>query len=70
MTTVGYGDVYPVTTLGKVIAGVISILGIGMVALPAGLVSAGFVEEMSNSKNKQRQDADACPECGRRYGDG
>ncbi|MCW8889513.1 MAG: ion transporter [Sedimenticola sp.] len=50
LTTVGYGDVYPVTIFGKVIAGIISILGIGMVALPAGIISAGFVEEMSKRK--------------------
>ncbi|MCW8945303.1 MAG: ion transporter [Sedimenticola sp.] len=50
LTTVGYGDVYPITLFGKIIAGVISILGIGMVALPAGIISAGFVEEMSKRK--------------------
>lgn len=44
LTTVGYGDVYPVTTAGKLIAGIIAILGIGMVALPAGIISAGFSE--------------------------
>lgn len=50
LTTVGYGDVFPVTIFGKIIAGIISILGIGMVALPAGIISAGFVEEMSKRK--------------------
>jgi len=47
---VGYGDVYPITLFGKIIAGIISILGIGMVALPAGIISAGFVEEMSKRR--------------------
>jgi voltage-gated potassium channel len=61
LTTVGYGDIYPVTTIGKVIAGIISVLGIGMVALPAGIISAGFVEEISESKKEQG----ICPSCGR-----
>jgi voltage-gated potassium channel len=61
LTTVGYGDIYPVTTIGKVIAGIISVLGIGMVALPAGIISAGFVEEISESKKEQG----VCPFCGR-----
>lgn len=46
MTTVGYGDAVPVTTAGKVIAGLIGILGIGMVALPAGLLASGFSEQL------------------------
>src|SRR5262249_49718089 len=44
LTTVGYGDVYPVTALGKTIASVIAILGIGLFALPAGIVAGGFAE--------------------------
>jgi len=43
LTTVGYGDIYPVTVLGKVLASVIAILGIGMFGLPAGVLGAGFV---------------------------
>jgi voltage-gated potassium channel len=42
MTTVGYGDVVPVTPLGKVLSAIIGIIGIGMVALPAGLLASGF----------------------------
>ena len=44
LTTVGYGDIYPITIGGKMIAGVIAILGIGLVAVPTGIISAGFVE--------------------------
>lgn len=44
LTTVGYGDVYPVTALGKVLAGIIAVLGIGLVALPTGIVSSGFLD--------------------------
>jgi voltage-gated potassium channel len=46
MTTVGYGDAVPVTAAGKVIGGLIGILGIGMVALPAGLLASGFSEQL------------------------
>lgn len=47
LTTVGYGDVYPVTVLGKLLSGVIALLGIGFVALPTGIISSGFMEELS-----------------------
>lgn len=45
LLTVGYGDIYPVTTLGKAMAIVIAFLGVGMVAIPTGIISAGFVEQ-------------------------
>lgn len=45
LLTVGYGDIYPVTTMGKIMAIVISFLGVGMVAIPTGIISAGFVEQ-------------------------
>ena len=50
MTTVGYGDIVPVTPLGKVIGGVIAVIGLGMVALPAGLLAAGFSEQLHQRK--------------------
>ncbi len=43
--TVGYGDIYPVTILGKIMAIIISFLGVGVVAIPTGIISAGFVEQ-------------------------
>lgn len=46
MSTVGYGDVVPLTPMGKVIGGAIAIIGIGMVALPAGLLAAAFSEQL------------------------
>ncbi len=46
MTTVGYGDVTPVTALGKIFGAVISIISVGMVALPAGLLASGFTEAL------------------------
>ena len=50
LLTVGYGDIYPVTTLGKIFAIVISFLGVGMVAIPTGIISAGFVEQFTKMK--------------------
>ena len=50
LLTVGYGDIYPVTTLGKFMAIVIAFLGVGMVAVPTGIISAGFVEHYSKIK--------------------
>ncbi|MGB2783431.1 MAG: ion transporter [Atribacterota bacterium] len=44
LTTVGYGDVYPITPLGKILGGLIAFLGIGMFALPAGILGSGLVE--------------------------
>ena len=45
--TIGYGDIYPVTMLGKLLALIISFLGVGIVAIPTGIISAGFVEQFS-----------------------
>ncbi len=60
LTTVGYGDIYPITPFGKFIASVISLLGIGLFAMPAGILSAGFVEEIKTKKTAR----DKCPHCG------
>lgn len=43
--TVGYGDIYPVTLMGRIMAIIIAILGVGVVAIPTGIISAGFVEQ-------------------------
>ena len=45
LLTVGYGDIYPITTAGKILGIIISFLGVGMVAIPTGIISAGFVEQ-------------------------
>lgn len=52
LTTVGYGDVYPVTAFGKMLAGIIALLGIGLVALPTGILSSSFVQRL-NQKSKR-----------------
>ncbi len=43
--TIGYGDIYPITSLGQLLALVISFLGVGIIAIPTGIISAGFVEQ-------------------------
>lgn len=50
LLTVGYGDIYPVTTLGQIFGILISFLGVGIVAIPTGIISAGFVEQYSRIK--------------------
>ncbi len=49
--TVGYGDIYPVTVLGRLMAILISFLGVGAVAIPTGIISAGFVERYTQMQN-------------------
>ncbi len=55
LTTIGYGDVYPVTPVGKVIGGVFAVLGIGLFALPAGILASGFSEELRKQQQEDRK---------------
>ena len=50
LLTVGYGDIYPVTTIGKIFGIFIAFLGVGMVAIPTSIISAGFVDQYSRLK--------------------
>lgn len=61
LTTVGYGDMYPVTLLGKFCASIIAVLGVGMFALPTGILGAGFVEAIQ----KHKEPKEVCPHCGK-----
>ena len=59
LLTVGYGDIYPVTTLGRVLAICIAYLGVGAVAIPTGIISAGFVEQYQRKSSlSSMKDAD------------
>ena len=51
LLTVGYGDIYPITTLGRIMAICIAYLGVGVVAIPTGIISAGFVEQYQRKSN-------------------
>ena len=60
LTTVGYGDVYPITALGKLLGGVIAFLGLGMFALPTGILASGFAEQI-----RKKEACLECPHCGK-----
>ncbi len=51
LTTVGYGDIYPVSTAGRIVAMLSSLVGIAIVALPAGIITAGYMEEINKKDN-------------------
>ena len=51
MLTVGYGDIYPITVMGQIMAIFIAFLGVGVVAIPTGIISAGFVEQYQKDQN-------------------
>lgn len=73
LTTVGYGDLYPITLPGKIVAAFISMLGIGMFVLPAGILASGFENALNqNNPDKDEQsatEAGICPHCGRKLED-
>lgn len=54
--TIGYGDIYPVTVLGRILAIIIALLGIGVVAIPTGIISAGFVEEYTQMQRRKKSE--------------
>jgi voltage-gated potassium channel len=62
LTSVGYGDTFPITPLGKLFGGFTAFLGVAMFALPTGIFAAGFVDELA--KRRQNGDDCCCPGCG------
>ncbi len=63
LTTVGYGDVVPITVWGKILGGLFAIAGVGFLALPAGILSSGFFELLYKPKTKTH----TCPHCGKDF---
>lgn len=61
LTTVGYGDMIPVTMTGKIFTSVILLAGVALFALPAGIITAGFLEEIRKGKTHKTFN---CPHCG------
>ena len=53
LTTVGYGDIYPITTAGRIITMISSVFGIAVVALPSGIITAGYMEALNDAKNNK-----------------
>jgi voltage-gated potassium channel len=61
LSTVGYGDMYPITPLGRFLAALIAILGVALFAMPTAILASGFIEEMHNRQGMSI----TCPHCGR-----
>lgn len=59
LTTVGYGDAFPITPVGRMLASVVAVLGIAMLALPTSILGAAFAEEIASQRQPKR-----CPHCG------
>ena len=55
LTTVGYGDIYPVSTIGRLVTMISSVLGIAIIALPSGIITGGYLTEI----NKEESDKDS-----------
>ena len=66
LSTVGYGDIYPVTGIGKILSAVIALIGIGFVALPTGILTSAFMEQIKLEKKIERNETGMCkcPDCG------
>jgi len=60
LTTVGYGDVYPITPIGKILAGVVAVLGVGLFAIPTGVLASGFSQLALEEERTH-----TCPHCGK-----
>ena len=61
VTSIGYGDMVPITLMGKLLTGLITISGLAIFALPAGIITAGFLEEIRKLKDHKIH---ICPHCG------
>lgn len=64
LATVGYGDVYPITPLGRFLAALVALSAIGLFALPAGILASGFADSLDRKRNGNRDKTLACPKCG------
>lgn len=69
LTTIGYGDVVPVTGWGRLLSGLVAVMGIGLVAVPTGIVSSGFIEELAKRRKdggveEAESGGGVCPHCG------
>jgi voltage-gated potassium channel len=67
LATVGYGDVYPVTPMGKFISSLVALSAIGLFALPAGILAAGFAESIEKRCNHTADRTIVCPKCGNEF---
>lgn len=66
LTTIGYGDVVPITPLGKFLGGLFALAGVAILALPTGILSSGFFELLHKPGSKKH----VCPHCGKEFHEG
>jgi voltage-gated potassium channel len=64
LTTVGYGDMVPITVMGKILTVMILLAGVALLALPAGIITSGFLEEMRKNRKPSHY---TCPHCGKEF---
>ena len=62
LTTMGYGDIYPVTTIGRIVTMISSVFGIAIIALPSGIITAGFMEELNKKIDLEKDDTNISEE--------
>jgi len=63
LTTQGYGDIYPITPIGKILEATIAIIGIGFVVLPTGIISSSFISTLNDQKKSPIVIQCTCPNC-------
>lgn len=66
LTTIGYGDTYPVTVLGKIIGAGVAVIGIAVYAIPTGIMASAFTEQLRKRKEENKN---KCPHCGKEISD-
>lgn len=66
VTSIGYGDMYPITPMGKLISAIVGIVGIISVAILTGVISAGFIDVANSKKEKKEDKKHFCPYCGKK----
>src|SRR5690606_24940954 len=64
LTTVGYGDVTPITVAGRLLGAVSAVLGIGLFALPTAILGTGYLEAIQKRRLREAAAGRACPHCG------
>jgi voltage-gated potassium channel len=67
LTTVGYGDVVPIIPLGKFISSLVALAAIGLFALPAGVLAAGFAQSVQKRCSHNSNQTIVCPHCGTEF---
>lgn len=66
LTTIGYGDIYPITYIGRALATIVAFLGIGIIALPTGILGSAFIEKIQKRKEAAAYNNSQCPHCGKK----